>query len=289
MILPTIIAGVAGAGVRPETVTPSVGRPGPEQIQYAAELQETLPESIRAASRNSLGATTLIYALLLSEEETVRNAQLELLAQKTPAGALDETTRLWNDVRDLESSAKIPSVDLALPALRTLSLSQYEQFRIAADTLIATDQQVDLFEYMLQKIVIRHLEPHFTPKLAPVVQYYDLGSLVDDCGVVLTAMAYAGQNSAADAQVAFDKGAELLGRAGKRPIPFLPSEQCDLPKLDVSLSRISQAVPQIKKNVINACAVTLGADGEIRVPETELIRAIADSLDCPVPPFVVSA
>ncbi len=287
-MLPTILAGAAAAGIPPETVTPSVGRPGPEQLQYAAQFQEALPETLRAASRDPLGATALIYALLLSEEEAVRNAQLGLLAQKTPSGVTDETMRLWNDVRTLKSSAKIPSIDLTLPPLRTLSLPQYEQFRIAVDTLIAADQQVDLFEYMLQKIVMRHLEPHFTPKLAPVVQYYDLGPLAEDCGVVLTAMAYTGQNSATDAQVAFEKGAEELGRAAGRPIPFLPTEKVDLPKLDVSLNRLSQSVPQIKKNVINACAVTLGADGEIRVPETELIRAIADALDCPVPPFVVS-
>ncbi|HJT80534.1 MAG TPA: M48 family metallopeptidase, partial [Chthoniobacterales bacterium] len=286
--LPTMIA-VAAAGIPPQTVLPSVGRPSAEQLEYATQFRDTLSETVRAATRNPLGASALIYALLLSEDETVRNAQHALLAQKTEPGAADETIRLWNEVRTAESSAKIPLIDLALPALRTLSLSQYEQFRIAVDALIATDQQVDLFEYMLQKVVMRHLEPHFTPKLAPIVQYYDLVPLVDDCGVVLTAMAYAGQNSPDEAQAAFNQGAELLNRAAGRPIPFVPADQCDMPKLDVSLNRLSQAVPQIKKNVINACAVTLGADGEIRVPETDLIRAIADALDCPVPPFVVSA
>lgn len=285
--LPTMIA-VAAAAIPPQAVTPSVGRPGAEQLEYAAQFQGTLSENVLTASRNPLGASALIYALLLSDNETVRTAQETLLAQKSPPGAADETLRLWNDIRNLESSAKIPLIDLALPALRSLSLSQYEEFRIAVDTLIATDQEVDLFEYMLQKVVMRHLEPHFTPKLAPVVQYYDLSPLVDDCGVVLTAMAYAGQNSPDEAQAAFIKGAELLGRAAKRPIPFLPVEQCDLLKLDTALNRLSQSVPHIKKNVISACSITLGADGQLRVPETELIRAIADTLDCPVPPFVVS-
>jgi uncharacterized tellurite resistance protein B-like protein len=56
--------------------------------------------------------------------------------------------------------------------------------------------------------------------------------------------------------------------------------------MDTALERLSQAAPQIKKNVINACAQTVAADGVIQEREAELIRAIADALDCPVPPFL---
>jgi uncharacterized tellurite resistance protein B-like protein len=52
------------------------------------------------------------------------------------------------------------------------------------------------------------------------------------------------------------------------------------------LNRLSQAVPQIKKNVLNACAQTVAADGVIQELEAELLRAIADTLDCPMPPFL---
>ena len=42
----------------------------------------------------------------------------------------------------------------------------------------------------------------------------------------------------------------------------------------------------IKKNVLNACAQTVAADGVIQEMEAELLRAIADTLDCPIPPFI---
>jgi tellurite resistance protein len=45
-------------------------------------------------------------------------------------------------------------------------------------------------------------------------------------------------------------------------------------------------VPQIKKNVLNACALIVAADGVIQETEAELLRAIADTLDCPMPPFI---
>jgi uncharacterized tellurite resistance protein B-like protein len=38
--------------------------------------------------------------------------------------------------------------------------------------------------------------------------------------------------------------------------------------------------------LIEACAQTVAADGAIQEREAELLRAIADTLDCPIPPFV---
>ena len=52
------------------------------------------------------------------------------------------------------------------------------------------------------------------------------------------------------------------------------------------MNRLSLAAPQIKKNVLNACARTVAADGVIQGMEAELLRAIADTLDCPLPPFI---
>ena len=133
---------------------------------------------------------------------------------------------------------------------------------------------------------MRHLETHFLPARKTVTQFYDLRPLAHDCGVLLSATAYAGQENATQAHAAFLQGAELLSHIARCEIPWLPPDLCDLSHLDVALERLSQAVPQIKKNVLNACAQTVAADGIIQEREAELLRAIADSLDCPIPPFV---
>ena len=57
-------------------------------------------------------------------------------------------------------------------------------------------------------------------------------------------------------------------------------------QVDAALNRLAQAAPQIKKNVLTACVQTIAADGVIQEMEAELLRAIADTLDCPMPPFV---
>jgi Zn-dependent protease with chaperone function len=279
-------AGIIGTVVSAQALLPTVGRPTTAHLQYAADLRQSLPEALKSAAREPLGASALIYALLLSSEQSAREKQLADLAAATSDPIVDETLAVWPETQNINVQIKIPLVDLALPALRQLSPAQFHEFRAAVRALVESDRQIDLFEYMLQKIVLRHLEPNFVHAPKPVTQYYDLKPLAADCGVLLSAMAYAGQEDPAQVEAAFDRGAQLLNRIAKSEIPFLPKVDCDLPRLDAALGRLALSVPQIKKNVLNACAETVAADGILQGSEAELLRAVADSLDCPIPPFI---
>jgi uncharacterized tellurite resistance protein B-like protein len=68
---------------------------------------------------------------------------------------------------------------------------------------------------------------------------------------------------------------------------LLPPDQCGVKQIDSALDRLNVVVPIIKKNLLDACARVIGADGVILETEAELIRAVADSLDCPMPPLGV--
>ena len=279
-------SGIVGAAVAAQAILPDVGQITTRHLEYAAELQRSLPKALESATRDPLGASALIYALLLSNEPAAREKQLARLAAETSDPIVDETLTVWPETQNIHPQTKIPLVDLALPALRQLSSAQFYEFRAAVRTLVESDERIDLFEFMLQKIVLRHLEPNFLPAQKTVAQFYDLRPMVADCGVLLSAMAYAGHQDSAQVEAAFARGAQLLNRIARSEIPFLPKVDCDLPRLDAALGRLALAVPQIKKNVLNACAETVAADGVIQVPETELLRAVADSLDCPIPPFI---
>ena len=152
--------------------------------------------------------------------------------------------------------------------------------------LVESDGEIDLFEYVFQKIVLRHLEPHFQQARKPTTQYYAIKPLAGDCAVLLSALAYLGQEEPDQVRFAFQQGANLLSYAAQAELQLLPEEQCELAQVDTALDRLGQAVPQIKKNVLNACAQTVAADGVIQEMEAELLRAIADTLDCPIPPFI---
>jgi uncharacterized tellurite resistance protein B-like protein len=69
---------------------------------------------------------------------------------------------------------------------------------------------------------------------------------------------------------------------------LLPLEQCGVNQIGAALNRMTQAAPLIKKNLLEACIHTVAADGVILEAEAELLRAVADTLDCPMPPFVAA-
>jgi hypothetical protein len=282
----------AGAGrfvapfVAERAVVANIGQATTQHLAYAVDFRHAIPPAIQAAARDPLGASGLVCALLLASEPSVHEKQFEVLASVASEAMLNETARIWPEVQVMPVQAKIPSLDLALPALRRLPPEQFQQFRAAIGTLAASNAKADLFAYMLQKIVARHLDTYFLPERRPVTQFYALHPLARDCGVLLSATAYAGQENVTELSAAFAKGADYLGQAARCEIPLLPPDECDLSNMDAALERLSQAVPRIKKNLLGACAQTVAADGVIQQGEAELLRAIADALDCPVPPFV---
>ncbi len=283
-------AAVAGLASPPviaaQAILPTLGTPNTAHLQYAEGLRTAIPESLQTAARDPMGASALIYALVLGDHEGVRSKQLDELANTTSDAMVRETRRLLPEAQALPPGAKLPLVDLALPGLRHLSPIQFQQFRTAVQTLVESDSEIDLFEYVVQKIVLRHLEPHFFRARKPVVQFYALKPLAQDCAILLSALAYVGQGEPDKIQFAFQQGARSLSYVAQTELTLVTAEESDLAQLDTALNRLSQAVPQIKKNVLNACAQTVAADGVIQVAEAELLRAIADTLDCPMPPFI---
>lgn len=280
-------AGLAPPVIAAQALTPNTGNPTTAHLRYAEQLRDSMPASLQAAAREPLGASTLVYALLLSEDEAVRRKQLDELAAAASAAVVQETLRILPEVQAVATAAKLPLIDLSLPGLRQMSPEQFEQFREAVKKLVESDGEIDLFEYVLQKIVVRHLEPHFVQARRPVVQYYSLKPLAPDCAVLLSALAYLGHDDSDKTRFAFERGAQPLSYNAQVALSLLPAAACDLEQVDAALNRLSQAVPQIKKNLLNACAQTVAADGVIQELEAELLRGIADTLDCPIPPLIV--
>ena len=66
-----------------------------------------------------------------------------------------------------------------------------------------------------------------------------------------------------------------------------PTCQFDLDALDQALTTLATCGPKQKTKLIEAAAATVSADGYLQIQEAELLRAIADSLGCPMPPLAI--
>ncbi len=289
--MPNMLVGVLGAAEEPSVITshsvlPNIGNPTPLHLKYAEQLRDQLPDTVKSAAREPLDAMALIYAMLLSPDGTTRATQLTELVRRVASPIQEKTAALFPDVSKIAAHVHLPIINLALGGLRQLSTEQYVQFSQTLHWLIESDGKIELFEFVLKKIILRHLEPQFNGPRKSVVQFYTIKPLVPDCVVVLSSLANVGSNDPAEMQHAFATGAPYLCAPDNADLLLLPHLECGIDQIDVALNRLAQAIPTIKKNLIEACIHVVGADGVILETEAELLRAIADTLDCPIPPFI---
>jgi Zn-dependent protease with chaperone function len=278
----------AGASARfaidPAAVASSVGRPGPEHLAFAAGMIASFPPALRAAVSDPFGARAAIYALLLDERPDVRAKQIHILEALADPAARAEALKLADAAAALSPAARLPLASLAMPALKAMSSAQHRAFSECVTALIGADNRVDLHEFALGRMIERHaLAAYGQPRQAGV-KYHALQALADPVGVLLSALAHLGSPQADQAAAAYARGMAAAG-IGRVP-PVVDAAHASVNEVGRALSVLEDASPAIKRRLLAGCIAAVDADGTVTVGEAELLRAVADSLDVPVPPFI---
>jgi hypothetical protein len=110
--------------------------------------------------------------------------------------------------------------------------------------------------------------------------YYGLQRLGGACSCLLSALARASQ---CDDNDAFNAGARHLPEVS---LQLLPHDACRFSDLDNALQQLSRVAPKVRARLVDACAACICADAAVNVAEAELLRAMCDMLDCPMPPLL---
>src|SRR5262249_49809158 len=154
-------------------------------------------------------------------------------------------------------------------------------FRAQVEALMNADRRLSLFEYTLRSVLHRHLDAQFLHQRSTGPVYSSPASAM---AKVLSLLAWEGQPEPDQAARAFDTGMRSYF-GGDHIDPLLPREECPLVGFDAA--QLNQSAPAIKRRIVVACAACIRADQKVTVREAELLRAICDTLDCPLPPLVV--
>ena len=263
----------------PRSAIDSIGDPTAADIAHAHELLASLHPQLREAAHDPFGCRGVVYALLLDDDPNVRHQQFELLENLAEPAACEATRQLSLLIDTLPREQRLMLVDTAVGTLRNLSPQQYARFRHAVEALVQADRRLDLFEWVLQKILLRHLDPVFGIKPERSRRRKASGR---DVAVLLSCLAHAGGSSPDDAARAFHRGADATGLSG---LQLLPRDQARLNELGEAVDAIARIKPKSKRRIIEAIAATVTHDGVITATEAELLRGVADALGCPMPPL----
>jgi uncharacterized tellurite resistance protein B-like protein len=220
---------------------------------------------------------------LLDEQSEIRKVQMDTLRQHATPDVVKLVVELQDSIDGLDIRARLPLIDLALPSLKAMSMKQYQDFSHCFVSLAKADRQINLFEWMLAQVVMRHLQPQFDVVKSPPVQYYGMQRLQSECATLLSTVASAG-NSEERAAEAFEAGAQLLPELRLKRVP---RKECHLAGLQDVLAKLDRVSAKHRGRLVDACAAAICADGHVTWQEAELLRGISDLLDCPMPPLLV--
>lgn len=283
------VTALSGAGAAPRAMrisagkaVRSIGAPKRRHLRYAEGLRVALPPALAGAAHSPQSACALIYVLLISPEESVGFRQFQRLKQHADPAVVDVTRSLLPEKTNIQPEHRLPLLDLSMPALKKLSPDGYREFRENIEFLVQADHQVTLFEFMLMSMVKRRLDPLFDKKREPL-RRISPDAAAPQCRALLSLLAWEGASDAGAAARAFQLGMAALGPA---TAALMPREECRMDMVERAFALLAATPFAFQERLIQACILCISADMAVTIEEAELMRAVAESLGCPMPPLL---
>ena len=267
-------AGATGSG-------PVSQSSGSANLGAAQHLMTTANTKLSQASHETFEARALVYAMLLSDDEPTRNAQRQLIAQNAETGVPALVPSIYQQLRQQDQQHKLLHLEQAMPTLKEMSKLQYQRFYDLTGKLIVADQAVDVFEWVVHRVITQELYAHFVKPYRGGGRITRASKVHKPASLVLSLLAAVGSTREDQQQLAYQRGADRWG--GKPSMTRL--EYFDYQELNQALDSLRDLSPDLTQRFIDACAAVVQADGQLTGDEFALIKGVATTLGCPLPPL----
>ena len=251
-------------------------------LDRAREIIEGIPELLHESAHSTATARLVVIGLLLDEDEEDRLLQWKQLTTELSESECRLARSIESQIATLDPWARIPLLDLCIPSLSHLSARQYQQFRDLLDKLIRVDGRVDRWEWVVDTILDRHLEERYHKPGAERKAVRKLAAVQPAVINVLGTLACTGAEDEQTAEDSFMAAMAHLGWKAGLPDPGT----LGLRSLRGSLKQLRTVRFEDRRDFLGACEICILQDGKTTIEEAETLRAVAESIDCPMPVLV---
>ncbi|HIF6190471.1 TPA: M48 family metallopeptidase [Vibrio parahaemolyticus] len=265
------VSGFAVGGGSPASQSAS---PSEQLSETGQQLISQLPPELVDIAREPYSARFVAFALIFDGSDIQR----EMIKSYVPL-ASQSTLLPWLDY-DLPLHLRFPLLELALPALKSLSEAQKISLCKVLRELSETDNQYSLAEWC----VINLLEKQLLASFGFIKQHKTLKQLEESVFWLLRELAWVSHSQADKAQRAYHCALAHLGF----PEVTLEPANSNWHLSRAALELLLQLKPKDRRMFVKACRLAIESDGEITVAEGELYRVIACFLEVPEPPLTIS-
>jgi len=261
-----------------DNLVDQIGNPDFSRILMAAALAASIPEEISQAAHSNQWGTEVLFYCLLDKDEEIREQQLLLVAQNMGSDSETRVRGLFSAAPDLAREQRLPLLEIAIPELKRRPPDHVSKVLATVKELSEADHQVDVFEYLMAKIVAQHLWESVNPHQVRLAGKRNLHQVTDKALSVIAVLAMHGNESAADIDGAYKAGSRVLGADGPMPGIEAWSEA-----LDDALPTLDQLKPADKAKLVKALIATVMSDNRVAVTEMELLRVVCAVIHVPLP------
>jgi Zn-dependent protease with chaperone function len=253
-----------------------------ESVRLDSHVGAVIREDLRAGKVTAFSkqeAKTLLLGLMVAADRDGRGTAKRILEENGLDAETVAQVIAWSvDLEAYDSSKKLALVDLSLSWLRKMSQSEAQDFVKTSQALIEADGQVNLFEFLLQKVIERHVMIGLGLKPVPGMRHRRIEDLERELADLLGVFAaLAGGGTVIE--VAAAEYREHTGRE-------LPGSTAGLAEVSDALAEMDAATPLVKQQILRLCGLVVTDDGVVADQEMELLRATAEAIGAPIPPLV---
>jgi Zn-dependent protease with chaperone function len=241
----------------------SIGNITAPQLELARQIHADLPVSLMQSMHSVEDASCVVYALLS--------------AQNMPADIQKKITSISKITDNLDRRLRLPIIDMVLPQLKRMPSAQQHAFVKQLEKIIMGDNRYTFNEFVMLTIIKQHLSRKAGS--ADVIRYHSFRPLLEDVQLLLSMIATCSGQSPQRKHDVYQRSIKVFTSV-ELPMhvkPVRPSQ------ISESLEKIRQASMWLRKGFIEVCLDMIMEDGIIMPAEAELLRAVCESIDCPMP------
>ncbi len=286
-----VAAAVAGFSGSPEAdvsamtaeqVVALVGAPQAKHLDRARLLKEAIPQKFSRQVHRRPGARALLIALMLDLDDESRRLQLGKLEVDLDTDLIGLVRRSYRQLSQLPDELRLPLLDIALAVYATADKASIREQLTLMRRVALSSAELSLGQFALFAIARAQLLDQKKPGKA--ASYRRIDPVMADVRLVIGLLARVGHDDEVMARAAYSAAMNSF----KTPSLELPDGQStSVGQLEKSMRRLCGLALMPKMKLISALAVTVLHDHQVRVEELELLRAICEILDCPLPPLSV--
>jgi Zn-dependent protease with chaperone function len=273
-------AGRAAGSFDAGGIIDQIGKPDWERMLMAAAIAASIPDNISQAAHSTEWAPEVLFYTLLDRDGQIREQQLLTVAQRMGADSESQVRALFEAGGPAAAEQRLPLLGMAFPALKRRPAEFVARVLATVKELVDADGHVDVFEYLLARVIALHLWESYNPDKVRVAGTKSLKSCQDEALQVMAVLARHGHHDPVVAKAAFMQGVGILSFEADTPMP--PTDNW-VSVLDAALEKLDGLKSAEKEKLVRALTTVVMHDGKMEPAELELLRATCDLIHVPLP------